>query len=1433
MLLLPIAVLWLSAGTMSAQELPFRHFTPDREMSPLPSASVQKVYQDRLGYIWFSFFSSGLARYDGHSLELYDGSSNLPDLTIRELTEGKDGRLWVGTDAGLAVSDRPLGQYPPGAKVKFVTTVGGTHLTESAVRRSCLRVSPAGDVMVGTDEGIFRYSWTSNGLLTAELFRTEMLEPGRNEGITCMLFRRTGEFWVALSSGEILIYDTVALANQRPPRILSSVDGLPESVVTALYETEDGTLYGGCTNGEVWEVQPSDRPTFRIVSRELSTRIVAIVSSRDGDLWIASLGSGAVKIPPGNAPHVLITRRAGLISDTLWSLLADREGNLWFAQNGGVSRLKADYSAYGAWTARSYTGEKPVLTDPNTFAVIPPTTAKQGMNSWTWVGTGGGVTAIDSDGSAETFTRAEGLESSSVYALGEDRAGTIWIGGVGGLASLTPEGARPPAPLGMSRARQVMLLGRKFEARRYDAGKTYFVLSHSVGSPPEGTAAVGATWFAESRGVAALVGDRWYLFSQRSGLPRSGALSVAFDESGYLWVSSRDSGIYRTIRPLTPEQLSAAPPADGATLTEIRQPLFEPFWSKRDGAPTNAVHSLLWAAGRMWAGTSAGLAVFESNSRRPSAILGPENGLGGGNVISLAFDEGRGVLWVAQNQGLAQVDPTSLSVRRIIGSQDGLLDNESWGYGSVAVSHDGTVYIATPKGLSWFHPQLARVNLVPPVLQFRRFELHDRPSGNNDLEIEYAALTFSNERRVRYRTRLVGYDSDWSEPTREVKLRYTNIPAILFRKSYTFEVMACNGDGIWTPRPMTRTFSVLPPIWSRWWSWLIYLGLLGVAVQIGHRVRTAQLKNRTGILEELVSVRTSEIAAQAEELDTLDRIVQAINREVNLEALLRALLEQGQILFPQAEKGAFVILDRDRNRCEIAAVTGYDSGITREIGLSLEEAVVRYAKSGEKLGEGVYLVKEFGALAGEQKMRQIPRPRSMLAMEVTLGGELEGFLVFDNFTDPEAFKRSDVLRLGRFREHAVSAITKARILREREAKNREAVEASRAKSTFLANMSHELRTPMNSIIGFSEILVERLENRIDPKEHSFLQSILTSAHHLLDIINDVLDLSKVEAGRMEIYRERLDVRATIESICHLMRGISSKRNIGISVDLDDRIPEIETDASKFKQILSNLLSNAIKFSPVGSEVVVAARWNPETLPNAGTVTVVVSDQGIGIDPGDLPVIFQEFRQIDSSARRGYPGTGLGLSLVKRYVELLGGRVDVESAPGMGSRFSFTLPVRLGNEPSVFQSAPEPTFARVLLIKDDAGSLEEIETELTAAHFVPRRSSSAEAMAAIARERPGAIVVAASTTSGNVAILKEIASTESAREIPMIVVGTESDRELMIALGARDSFVWPLNRELIIHRLRDLTQGVPSGARDLQLTGEIELRGSRPPRQPEH
>jgi signal transduction histidine kinase len=218
-------------------------------------------------------------------------------------------------------------------------------------------------------------------------------------------------------------------------------------------------------------------------------------------------------------------------------------------------------------------------------------------------------------------------------------------------------------------------------------------------------------------------------------------------------------------------------------------------------------------------------------------------------------------------------------------------------------------------------------------------------------------------------------------------------------------------------------------------------------------------------------------------------------------------------------------------------------------------------------------------------------------------------------------------------------------------------------------MSHELRTPLNAIIGFSEVLMERMFGEVNEKQADYLKDIHESGRHLLSLINDILDLSKIEAGRMDLDLASFDLPTAISNALTLVRERAQRHGLELRLEVDARIGEFRADERKVKQILLNLLSNAVKFTPQGGRVDVSAKLDTDK------VEIAVRDTGVGIAAEDQAAVFEEFKQVGRDYTRKAEGTGLGLALTKRFVELHGGAISLHSEIGKGSTFSFTLPVR--------------------------------------------------------------------------------------------------------------------------------------------------------------
>jgi len=293
--------------------------------------------------------------------------------------------------------------------------------------------------------------------------------------------------------------------------------------------------------------------------------------------------------------------------------------------------------------------------------------------------------------------------------------------------------------------------------------------------------------------------------------------------------------------------------------------------------------------------------------------------------------------------------------------------------------------------------------------------------------------------------------------------------------------------------------------------------------------------------------------------------------------------------------------------------------------------------------------------------------RAVLAIPMLREDQLIGGLTVNKKT-PGEFSPEVIELLKTFATQSALAIQNARLFREISDKSRQLEVASQHKSEFLANMSHELRTPLNAIIGFSEVLSERMFGDLNEKQDEYLKDIYASGTHLLSLINDILDLAKIEAGRMELELTDFDLPTAIENALILVRERAGRRGITLQATVDERLGEVRADERKIRQVVLNLLSNAIKFTPEGGRIEIRAASVD------GAVEVAVADTGVGIAPEDQEAVFEEFRQVGSSAAK-QEGTGLGLALCRKFVELHNGRICVTSQVGVGSTFTFTIPVR--------------------------------------------------------------------------------------------------------------------------------------------------------------
>jgi signal transduction histidine kinase len=418
------------------------------------------------------------------------------------------------------------------------------------------------------------------------------------------------------------------------------------------------------------------------------------------------------------------------------------------------------------------------------------------------------------------------------------------------------------------------------------------------------------------------------------------------------------------------------------------------------------------------------------------------------------------------------------------------------------------------------------------------------------------------------------------------------------------------------------------------------------------------------LLNEL-RARTDELARSVEELRALGEVSQAVNSSLELQTVLDTIVSKATQL-AGTETGAIYVYDPVRQEFELRATCGMSDELIAAV-KDQHQAISAAVDAATEAGEPEQiadLTTEASSATNEIMLQHGYRARLMAPL--VHSGEVVGALVVRR-KQPGAFSRSTIDLMKTFAAQSVLAIQNARLFTEIGEKSRQLEVASQHKSQFLANMSHELRTPLNAILGYTELILDSVYGEIPERATKTLERVQANGKHLLGLINDVLDLSKIEAGQFNLSLADYFVKDVVYNVFSAVESLANNKKLALKVELAPDLPRARGDERRLTQVLLNLVGNAIKFTDHGEVAIKASRAN-------GSITVAVRDTGPGISQADQGKIFEEFQQADSSTTKEKGGTGLGLAIAKRIVEMHGGRLWVESELGAGSTFSFTVPV---------------------------------------------------------------------------------------------------------------------------------------------------------------
>ncbi len=557
--------------------------------------------------------------------------------------------------------------------------------------------------------------------------------------------------------------------------------------------------------------------------------------------------------------------------------------------------------------------------------------------------------------------------------------------------------------------------------------------------------------------------------------------------------------------------------------------------------------------------------------------------------------------------------------------------------------------------------------------------------------------------------------------------------------------------------------------------------------------------------------RSVELAHKVDQLEALGKLGEAVSSSLDLGTVLSTIVMHA-VQMSGADGGSLMEFDDAEQHFFVRTAYGTSDETLerlRNVEISLHDTFVgRAALEGRPLQ-----IIDLTGLELDVHQRALFETgwRSMVAMPMLREGQIVGVLVVRRL-NPGGFSAETCELLQTFASQSALAILNARLFRDLEQRTAELQVVSRHKSEFLASMSHELRTPLNAVIGFSEVLLDQLFGELNERQLEYLRDIWTSGKHLLHLLSDILDLSKVEAGKLELESVSFSVREALDYSISMMRERATRQGLVLALDVAADVGVVESDELRFKQVVINLLSNAVKFTPDGGTVTVDARTGAHEL------IVTVTDTGIGVAPEDQERIFESFQQGPSLATR--EGTGLGLTLCRRIVGLMGGRMWLDSEADVGSTFGFTVPLSpqrcVDHGGSLDAESPAP---RVLVIEDDRPSVELLTVYLESAGFeVSVAHDGAIGLESIRHDKPvGVILDVRLPGIDGWEVLRTIKSDPETADLPVIVVSVLAERSKGVSLGAAEYLVKPTSRDEVMTAL--VNAGIVSQAQAL----------ARPPR----
>ncbi|MCX6553500.1 MAG: ATP-binding protein [Candidatus Aminicenantes bacterium] len=1254
--------------------------------------------------------------------------------------------------------------------------------------------SRQGYLWLGTQEGIVRFDG-----VRFDVFDKNRISALKENYILSLFEDADGALWVGTFGGGL------TYINLQEERFFSytTADGLGSNFVYAVNMDRKGTMWIGTTGG-VSSFKDGKFATYTTHEGLANNFVYSICINSKDELWLGTLGGGASHLSNGKFTN--FSKKEGLTDNFVRAILPDRQGNLWLGTENGLNMMKD--GKFSVYTTRNG------LSDNNINSLY------EDHEGSLWVGTNNGGLNRIFDGKISAFPMKEGLSKNTVFSILEDHEGSLWIGtGSGGLNRLkdgkiitftTSDGLADDLILSVYEDDEDKIwIGTENGGLSQYANGNFknFPLSDNKASNKVQTILKDKKrnlWFGTGNGLYDMKDGKLIHYTANEGLPNNSVTSLCEAVDGSLWVGTRNGlgllksgkfSVYQTEQGLSNNVIKAILldrqvnlwVGTNNGLNRLQNGVFR-IYTTHDGLSNNFILSIYEdKEGILWIGTRSGLNRLAAGKITSYSVT---TGMYDDLVFQILEDEKEN-LWMSCNKGIYEISKNELNQYALgkipqihsisYGIADGMKSRECCGglQPSGWKSHDGRLWFPTIKGLTVINPALSikKNETQPPVIieqvwvEGREVRIKQGmemilPPGTEKFEFHYTALSFLAAEKVRFKYQLQGIDRQVLDAGKQRAAYYTKIPP----GHYTFKVTACNSDGVWNTNGDVFKFYLKPFFYQTWWFYLICgIGCVFMVVAI-LRFRTNKLEKREKELEQLVVQRTEQLANANKELQRLsivasktDNAVFIMNAQGNLEWINEGCVRMhglpGVSMEQLIQKLGTNLLAASSNP-DIKNI--FNSAIKEKRSVQYES----YLKNA----------------AGEIKWLQ-----TTLTPIFDDAGNLSKLVAID----------SDIGKIKAAEEALMAA-------------RRDAEQANHAKSEFLSRMSHELRTPMNSILGFAQLMESDERDPLTTSHQESLHHILKGGRHLLSLINEVLDLARIESGRLMLSTEPMLVAPMVSETVSMIQPLAKARRIRIT-NAVPAVPayRILTDPNRVRQVLLNLLSNAVKYNREEGLVTVEAAERPN-----GRLRLSVTDTGPGIPLHQQELVFEPFQRLGAD-RMPIEGSGIGLTISRKLTEAMGGTLSLTSTPGLGSCFFIDLPMSLETsqaQSSAILDSPATTPAAsgkehtVLYIEDDLANLALVQ------HIMVRRpdikllfAPQGDLGLELARvHRPDLILLDIHLPDINGhEVCRRLKEDPATRSIPVLIVSASAmpaEIDSMIQAGAASYLTKPLDVPLFLNTI---------------------------------